>query len=175
MNRRPSQEPSELKIIFTNTENPLEDPIMLRAECDMTKTKRKIANIESNVRSSFQEIQLAKEQCKGDPSIHIIVADKIASGTGKIGELIQKLGELEALGNHATAILEEIKTQFPDTHEAVSEKPNAQEESIKRYRESVMECELEAVEYFTSAMQNEQETGNADHPKTVFQENSDQV
>ena len=157
MNRKSSQEPSELKVVFTNKENPLEDPIMLRAECDMTKTKRKIANIESSVRSSFQVIQLAKEQCQGDPSNHIIAADKIASGTGKMVELIQKLRELETLGDHATAILEEMRIQFRNTHEAVCKKLNAQEESIKRYRERVMECEKDAVEYFTSPKQNEQE------------------
>ena len=126
MNRRPSQEPSELKIIFTNKTSPLDDEVILRIESDMTQTKKKIANIESNVRSSFDVIRLAREQCE-----HMIAANKIANGAERILEMSEKLEELEILGDQATAKLEEIRIQFPKTHATVCEKLNIQEESIK--------------------------------------------
>ena len=108
-------------VVFTNTENPLQDPYMKRAEGEISSHRSSVMRKITAIRKSIDVVTKAKEGLD-DHATNPIVLNKCRDGAESISELTKTLTRLTYWTKIKIKLLESLRLQFAEHTDVVGTK-----------------------------------------------------
>ena len=139
---------SEEDPVFSNTEQPLEDPTIAAVEMKVRMRKKDVTSCVTKIGETVRIIQKAASGGSSSGN-NMVVIGYITAGAGHIEKAQSALERLETQVGKLEYLIEQVGLQFPDKFkDEVKQKLNKLEEDMQSYRTKVSDIVESSIEHF---------------------------
>ena len=139
---------SEEEPVFSNTEQPLEDPSIAAVEMKVRMRKKDVTSCVTKIGETVKIIQKAASGGSSSGN-NMVVIGYITAGAGHIEKAQNALERLETQVGKLEYLIEQVGLQFPDKFkDEVKQKLNKLEEDMQSYRTKVSDIVESSIEHF---------------------------
>ena len=134
--------------MFTNTDQPLEDPTIAALEMKVRMRKKDVTSCVTKITETVRIIQKAATGGSSSGN-NMVVIGYITAGAGHIEKAQNALERLEKQVGKLEYLIEQVGLQFPGKFkEEVEQKLNKLEEDLQSYRTKVSDIVENSIENF---------------------------